>query len=146
MKIIAWCYNCQQQISFNNVSEIEMVWQLRWMIMVIFTVANIKIESLDFKAKNVSGADRAFILIKIIGQFRENIFHWLGIWANDMIVTRHRIQRSESIAFPRINEKNVMWQRMCLAKTTESHITTSTNEYFTITNSHGGLLQTSVLL
>ncbi len=91
MKIIAWCYNCQQQISFNNVSEIEMVWQLRWMIMVIFTVANIKIESLDFKAKNVSGADRAFILIKIIGQFRENIFHWLGIWANDMIVTRHRI-------------------------------------------------------
>ena len=91
MKIIAWCYNCQQQISFNNVSEIEMVWQLRWMIMVIFTVANIKIENLDFKAKNVSGADRGFILIKIIGQFRENIFHWLGIWANDIIVTRHRI-------------------------------------------------------
>ncbi len=28
-----------------------MVWQFRWMIMVIFTVANIKIESLDFKVK-----------------------------------------------------------------------------------------------
>jgi len=68
-----------------------MAWQLRWMIMVIFTVANIKIESLDFKAKNVSDADRAYILIKIVGQFRENIFHWIGIWANDMIVTRRRI-------------------------------------------------------
>jgi hypothetical protein len=61
------------------------------MIMVIFTVANIKIESLDFKAKNVSDADRAYILIKTVGQFRENIFHWIGIWANDMIVTRRRI-------------------------------------------------------
>ena len=34
------------------------------MIMVIFTVANIKIESLDFKAKNVSDADRAYTLDK----------------------------------------------------------------------------------
>jgi hypothetical protein len=61
------------------------------MIMVIFTVANIKIEVLDFKVKNVSDADKAYILIKITGQFRENIFHWIGIWANDMIVTRRRI-------------------------------------------------------
>jgi hypothetical protein len=30
-----------------------MVWQFRWMIMVIFTVANIQIERLDFKVKNV---------------------------------------------------------------------------------------------
>ena len=34
--------------------------------MVIFTVANIKIESLDFKAKNVSDADRAYILIQLL--------------------------------------------------------------------------------
>jgi hypothetical protein len=38
-----------------------MVWQFRWMIMVIFTVANIKIKSLDFKVKNVSDADKAYI-------------------------------------------------------------------------------------
>jgi len=48
-----------------------MALQLRCMIMVIFTVANIKIESLDFKAKNVSDADRAYIFIRITGQFRE---------------------------------------------------------------------------
>jgi hypothetical protein len=67
-----------------------MVWQFRWMIMVIFTVANIKIERLDFKVKNVSDADKAYILIKITGQFRENIFHWIGTRANDMIVIRRR--------------------------------------------------------
>jgi hypothetical protein len=68
-----------------------MVWQFRWMIMVIFTVANIKIERMDFKVKNVSDAEKAYILIKITGQFRENIFHWIGIRVNDMIVTRRRI-------------------------------------------------------
>jgi hypothetical protein len=68
-----------------------MVWQLQWMIMVIFTVAVIKNESLDFKVKNVSDADKSYILIKITGQFRESIFHWIGIRANDMIATRRRI-------------------------------------------------------
>jgi hypothetical protein len=34
-----------------------MVWQFQWMIMVIFTVADLKIGSLDFKVKNVSDAD-----------------------------------------------------------------------------------------
>jgi len=91
MKIIAWCIIANSKYPLTTYRKIEMAWQLRWMIMVIFTVANIKIESLDFKAKNVSDADRAYILIKIIGQFRENIFHWIGIWANDMIVTRRRI-------------------------------------------------------
>ena len=91
MKIIAWCIIANSKYPLTTYREIEMVWQLRWMIMVIFTVANIKIESLDFKAKNVSDADRAYILIKTVGQFRENIFHWIGIWANDMIVTRRRI-------------------------------------------------------
>jgi|InoplaM3SPM_1038593.scaffolds.fasta_scaffold00058_4 hypothetical protein len=91
MKIIAWCIIANSKYPLTTYRKIEMAWQLRWMIMVIFTVANIKIESLDFKAKNVSDADRAYILIKIVGQFRENIFHWIGIWANDMIVTRRRI-------------------------------------------------------
>lgn len=71
--------------------EIEMVWQFQWMIMVIFTVADIKNESLDFQVKNVSDVDKSYILIKITGQFRESIFHWIGIRANDMIVTRRRI-------------------------------------------------------
>ena len=91
MKIIAWCIIANSKYPLTTYRKIEMAWQLRWMIMVIFTVANIKIESWDFKAKNVSDADRAYILIKIVGQFRENIFHWIGIWANDMIVTRRRI-------------------------------------------------------
>jgi hypothetical protein len=59
--------------------------------MVIFTVADIKIESLDFKVKNVSDADKSYILIKITGQFRESIFHWIGIRANYMSVMRPRI-------------------------------------------------------
>jgi hypothetical protein len=71
--------------------EIEMVCQFQWMIMVICTVADIKIESLDFKVKNVSDADKSYILIKIIGQFRESIFHWIGIRANDMSVMRRQI-------------------------------------------------------
>ncbi|MFZ0367665.1 MAG: hypothetical protein WAL21_08290 [Nitrososphaeraceae archaeon] len=61
------------------------------MIMVIFTVADIKNESLDFQVKNVSDVDKSYILIKITGQFRESLFHWIGIRANDMIVTRRRI-------------------------------------------------------
>jgi hypothetical protein len=59
--------------------------------MVIFTVADIKNESLDFKVKSVSDAGKSYILIKITGQFRESIFHWIGIRENDMIVTRRRI-------------------------------------------------------
>jgi hypothetical protein len=65
-----------------------MVWQFQWMIMVIFTVASIKIESLDFKVRNVSDVDKSYILMKITGQFRESIFHWIGIRANDMSVMR----------------------------------------------------------
>jgi hypothetical protein len=68
-----------------------MVWQFQWMIMVIFTVADIKIESLDFKVKNVSNANKSYILIKITGHFRESIFHWIGIRENDMSVMRRRI-------------------------------------------------------
>ena len=68
-----------------------MVWQFQWMIMVIFTVADIKIESLDFKVKNVSDVDKSYILTKITGQFRESIFHSIGIWANDMSVMRRHI-------------------------------------------------------
>jgi hypothetical protein len=71
--------------------EIEMVWQFQWMIMVIFTVASIKIESLDFKVRNVSDVDKSYILMKITGQFRESIFHWIGIRANDMSVMRRQI-------------------------------------------------------
>jgi len=71
--------------------EIEMVWQFQWMIMVIFTVASIKIESLDFKVRNVSDVDKSSILMKITGQFRESIFHWIGIRANDMSVMRRQI-------------------------------------------------------
>jgi hypothetical protein len=63
-----------------------MVWQFQWMIMVIFTVAGIKIESLDFKVKNVSDANKSYILIRITGHFRESIFHWIGIRENDMSV------------------------------------------------------------
>ena len=59
--------------------------------MVIFTVEDIKNESLDFQDNNVSHVDKSYILIKITDQFRESIFHWIGIRANDMIVTRHRI-------------------------------------------------------
>jgi hypothetical protein len=59
--------------------------------MVIFTVADIKIESLDFKVKNVSDVDKSYILTKITGQFRGSIFHWIGIWANDMSVMRRHI-------------------------------------------------------
>jgi hypothetical protein len=59
--------------------------------MVTFTVANLKIESLDFKVKSVSDAGKLYILIKITGPFRESIFHWIGIRANDMIATRRRI-------------------------------------------------------
>jgi hypothetical protein len=68
-----------------------MVWQFQWMIMVIFTVASIKIESLDFKVRNVSDVDKSYILMKITGQFRESIFHWIGIRANDMSVMRRQI-------------------------------------------------------
>jgi hypothetical protein len=68
-----------------------MVWQFQWMIMVIFTVAGIKIESLDFKVKNVSDANKSYILIKITGHFRESIFLWIGIRENDMSVTRRGI-------------------------------------------------------
>jgi hypothetical protein len=68
-----------------------MVWQFQWMIMVIFTVASIKIESLDFKVRNVSDVDKSYILMKVTGQFRESIFHWIGIWANDMSVMRRQI-------------------------------------------------------
>ena len=59
--------------------------------MVIFTVASIKIESLDFKVRNVSDVDKSSILMKITGQFRESIFHWIGIRANDMSVMRRQI-------------------------------------------------------
>jgi hypothetical protein len=71
MKIIAWCYNCQQQISFNN------VWRNRNGVAIPVDdygnlhSCNIKIERLDFKVKDVSDADKAYILIKITGQFRE---------------------------------------------------------------------------
>jgi hypothetical protein len=61
------------------------------MIIVIFTVADIKIETLDFKVANVSDVDKSYILMKITGQFRESIFHWIGIRANDMSVRRRQI-------------------------------------------------------
>jgi hypothetical protein len=91
MKIIAWCYNCQQQISFNNVSR-----NRNGVAIPVDDYGNLhsckhKNRKPGFQSKNVSDAEKAYILIKIIGQFRENIFHWIGIWVNDMIVTRRRI-------------------------------------------------------
>jgi hypothetical protein len=91
MKIIAWCYSCNSKYPLTTEPEIEMVWQFQWMIMVIFPVAGIKLESLDFKAKNVSDANKSYILIKITGHFRESIFHWIGIRENDMSVMRRGI-------------------------------------------------------
>jgi hypothetical protein len=58
------------------------------MIMVTFTFADIKIEKLAFRIKNVLDVDNSSTLMKITGQFRESIFHWTGIWANLMSVMR----------------------------------------------------------
>jgi hypothetical protein len=73
--------------------------------MVISTVAEIKIETLHFKVKNVSDVAGSYILMNITGQIRESIFHWIGIWANDMSVIIRRIWEIGSIGFARINEK-----------------------------------------
>ena len=69
------------------------------MIMVISTVADIKVESLDFKVKNVSDVEGSYILMNITGQFRGSIFHWIGIWANDMSVIIRRIWEIGSIEY-----------------------------------------------
>ena len=91
MKIITWCYNCQQQISFDNVTR-----NRNGVAIPVDDYGNLhsckhKNRSPGFQSQNVSDADKAYILIKISGQFRENIFHWIGIRVNDMIVTRRRI-------------------------------------------------------
>jgi hypothetical protein len=91
MKIIAWCYNCQQQISFDNGTR-----NRNGVAVPVDDYGNLhsckhKIESLDFKVRNVSDVDKSYILMKITGQFRESIFHWIGIRANDMSVMRRQI-------------------------------------------------------
>ena len=92
--------------------------------MVISTVADIKIESLDFKFKNVSDADKSYILIKITGHFRESIFHWIGIWENDMSVMRRRISRIDSMGYLKnLIKKNVMKKDVYQTTGTELHIT-----------------------
>src|ERR1044072_6549719 len=101
-----------------------MVWQFQWMIMVIFTVADIRIGSLDFKVKNVSDADKSYILKKITSHFRQSIFHWLGIRQNYMSVMRHRIKRLDSIDYRKnLMKKNVIKKDVYHATGSELHIT-----------------------
>jgi len=91
MKIIAWCYNCQQQISFNNVSR-----NRNGVATPVDDYGNLhsckhKNRKLGFQSQKCFRCRQGIHFDKNIGQFRENIFHWIGIWANDMIVTRRRI-------------------------------------------------------
>jgi hypothetical protein len=91
MKIIAWCYNCKQQICFNNGTR-----NRNGVAIPVDDYGNLhscrhKNRKPGFQSQNVSDVDKSYILTKITGQFRESIFHWIGIWANDMSVMRRHI-------------------------------------------------------
>ena len=91
MKILTWCYKCQQQISFDNLTR-----NRNGGAIPVDDYGNLhncrhKKRKPGFPSQKCFRCGQVIHFDKITGQYRESIFHWIGIRANDMIVTRRRI-------------------------------------------------------